>query len=77
LAPVAYYRQYLGITVGGRKLIYINAFHPRVLALRAASRSPESWRTRAMTVCDGGEWFWGAVYDPAAGKLENVQFNGP
>jgi hypothetical protein len=54
--PLHYYRQYFGIVVGGRKLIYLNA------VCKAFLKS--SWRTKLVTgVCDGG-CNWGAIYDP-------------
>ncbi len=76
--PARYYRQYLGITVSGRPVVYINAFHPDVLKVQAAvaQQSTRSWRSRAMTVCDGGSWFWGAVFDPATRQISQVEFNG-
>ena len=53
--PSNYYRQYVGILVGKRKLIYVNAFgtppFPR-------------WRERFAWTCDGGVNDWGALYDP-------------
>ncbi|MDH4120242.1 MAG: hypothetical protein OEV94_00850 [Deltaproteobacteria bacterium] len=62
-----YSLQYAGIVVGGRRLIYINAF-PKKL------ETPE-W-TSLMVVCDGGKSFWGAVYDPATGTFSQLAFNG-
>ena len=73
-----YYRQYIGIGAGGRRAVYINGFHKRHLELAAKAR-PElapSWRTRAVNVCDGGIWYFGAEYDPANRKLGTIEFNG-
>jgi hypothetical protein len=69
-----YYRQYLGIVVGDRRLIYINAFESRFLD-RVETRKGR-WRRMAMVICDGGESFWGAVYDPATGTFSELAFNG-
>ncbi|WP_303638704.1 MULTISPECIES: hypothetical protein [Stenotrophomonas] len=62
-------RQYVGIELDGRQVIYINAFHlPEGAALRPARE--------AVRVCDGGARFWGAVFDPASGSFSELQFNG-
>jgi hypothetical protein len=50
-------------------VIYINAFHlPEDNSLRPARE--------AVRVCDGGAQFWGAVFDPASGTFNELQFNG-
>ena len=61
-------RQYVGIEMGGRKLIYINAFPPD-------DHDVNPSRT-AIRACDGGEQFWGAVFDPASSTFSDVRFNG-
>jgi hypothetical protein len=62
-------RQYVGIEMDGRRLIYVNAFtlpdHTEIDPSREAIR-----------VCDGGAGFWGAVFDPESGVFSDVQFNG-
>ena len=53
----------------GKQVIYINAFHlPEDNSLRPARE--------AVRVCDGGAQFWGAVFDPASGTFNELQFNG-
>src|SRR5690349_4061518 len=49
--------QYVGIIVRGKQLIYLNAF-PRSMIEEA-----KDWRTQALIICDGGEAFWGVVFD--------------
>ena len=68
-----YYRQYLGIVVKGRKVIYINA-----LSIRYARRyaQDDRWRREPIIVCDGGAWFWGAIYDPETKEFSRLAFNG-
>lgn len=62
-------RQYVGVEIGGRQLIYLNAFHlPDASELDPARE--------AIRVCDGGRQFWGAVFDPATGSFSDVAFNG-
>jgi len=63
-------RQYVGIEMRGRKLVYLNAFHLPDEAEIDPARE-------AIRVCDGGAQFWGAVFDPASGSFSDVQFNGP
>ncbi|WMJ68739.1 hypothetical protein [Stenotrophomonas sp. 24(2023)] len=62
-------RQYVGIEAGGRKLVYINAFHlPDDNSINPARE--------AIRVCDGGAQFWGALFDPASNTFSELQFNG-
>lgn len=63
-------RQYVGIEMDGRQLIYLNAFHLPDDADIDPARD-------AIRVCDGGAQFWGALFDPASGSFSDVQFNGP
>lgn len=68
-AAADYYRQYIGIRIGRRQVVYINGFHSSSVA--------DNWRTRAVIVCDGGSHFFGAEYDPATRQIANIRFNGP
>jgi hypothetical protein len=61
-------RQYGGILISGRKLIYVNGFPGRT--------SDSDWRRHAMLVCDGGPAFFGAEYDPANRTFTGLEFNG-
>ncbi len=63
-----YRRQYVGVVIGGRKLIYINAFHRDVVA--------DEWKTRPIVACDGGVTFWGALYDPGTNEFFDLAING-
>lgn len=71
------YRQYLGVVIGGRRMIYVNVF-PRWLVERRelAGIAPQDWRTVFVSVCDGGDGFWGAVYDPETLRFSSPRFNG-
>ena len=75
LVPENYFRQYVGIVVGGKRLIYINGFHRGYLVLSAQKDDTTRWRREPVEVCDGGDWFFGAEYDPATGTVRNLRFN--
>jgi hypothetical protein len=70
-APLTYHRQYVGIIVGGRKLIYINAF-------RASSEPKRKVNFEGGWVdwCDGGTGNWGALYDTQSGNFSELRTNG-
>ena len=65
--PERYYRQYIGIVVENRKLIFINAF--------CDDKPPESWREMLVDVCDGG-CSWGVVYDIVTAEFSHFEMNG-
>jgi hypothetical protein len=65
--PEEYYMQYIGIIVGGKKLIYINAF--------ADSNPDEVWKENAVNICDGGT-AWGVLYNPKTKKFYELAING-
>jgi hypothetical protein len=68
----AFYRQYLGFIVAGRRIVYVNAAHEKTLK-RAR---PDEWKTVAWSGCDGGLSLFGAEYDPATDTIRNLTFNG-
>src|ERR1700710_444972 len=66
--PGAYFRQYGGLIVGGRHIIYVNG-----------GRSPAvhaDWRTVPIGLCDGGALVFGVEFDPATGAFAHFAFNG-
>src|SRR5262245_9073610 len=65
--PELYHRQYVGIVVAKRKLIYINAF--------CVDKPPSYWRESIVDVCDGG-CPWGVVYDIEEGTFSDLEMNG-
>lgn len=65
--PEDCYRQYIAVIVGGRKLIYVNAF--------CGIQLP-GWRTHFVTICDGGESVWGVLYDPSTEVFSDLEVNG-
>ena len=66
------YRQYVGVTSHGKKLIYLNSF-PGFALDHSKERD---WHVTSVTVCDGGDVFWGVEFDPAENTFQNLQFNG-
>ena len=72
-----YYRQYGGIVIGGRRVVYVNGFHKLHLQMfnEAYPDRRPTWRKQAVNVCDGGSLFFGAEYDVATGTIGTIQFN--
>src|ERR1700759_4933111 len=66
--PGAYYRQYGGLVVGGRHIIYVNGARNAVIL--------PSWRGVPISICDGGALAFGVEYDPATGAFAHFAFNG-
>jgi hypothetical protein len=86
--PDQYYRQYAGLRYrDGRRTIYVNGLAtgwPKELSQRVAESEatgshpfakPDWWRFIAAHVCDGGEFFFGAEYDPLSKRVLSFQFN--
>ena len=72
-----HYRQYLGVVIAKRRLIYVNVFPRRLIERRElAAIAPNDWRTRFVDMCDGGDGFWGALYDPETLQFFAPRFNG-
>jgi hypothetical protein len=64
--PAHYYRQYVGVVVGGKRYIYINAI----------SEVGLDWKSGVQDICDGGTSAWGALYDPSTGEFSDLRTNG-
>ena len=64
-----YFFQYAGLIAGGRKFIYVNSF-------RGDVGDFPNWKTQPVMVCDGGDAFFGAEYDPQTKTFANFAFNG-
>lgn len=88
-AAAEYYRQYVGVRRwNGRRTIYVNAFHRDYLESTNAALSERpatgggtvaadtfTWRSTAVSVCDGGVLFFGVEYDPENGRFGRIEFN--
>src|SRR5262245_346064 len=83
-----YLRQYVGVIIGDRRLIYVNGFHKSFLNVVSdvarltskdttlpASTYTFDWTRRSVVVCDGGVGFFGVLYDPARDRLSQFHFN--
>jgi hypothetical protein len=71
-SPGAYYRQYAGFVIGGKRVIYVNGVSENAID----AFHPSNWRTYAVQICDGGAITFGAEYDPATRQFSNFAFNG-
>lgn len=69
-----YYRQYVGITQGGKRLILINGFKAGVAP--AFTGGQGDWHRHAVIVSDGGDDFFQATYDPHTRRFVGPEFNG-
>lgn len=71
-----YYRQYAGLVIGGRRIIYAGGVHKSaVMDNRPEYR--DLWRRQAVTICDGGPIVFGVEYNPTTKTFANFAFNGP
>ena len=71
-----YIRQYVGITSGGRRLLYLNAVHFKIVDRMPGSGQQLDWKVTPIIVCDGGTAFWGVDYDVAAKSFGKLACNG-
>lgn len=67
-APSGWFRQYVGIVRGGRRLIYGSFDTPQP--------REDRWRREALIVCDGGRSIFGVEYDADAHRIVRLAFNG-
>jgi hypothetical protein len=70
-----YGRQYAGLIVKERKIIYVNGFVNGFLSGKK-DRESQTWRTNPILVCDGGNGFFGVEYDPQTKSFQSLAFNG-
>jgi len=66
--PESYFRQYLGLVVGGKRVVYVNAF-------KSAATHPR-WQSAPVGVCDGGSDYWGVLYEPESRRFYDLAING-
>lgn len=69
--PERYYRQYAGFLRNGKRVLYVNGLWDET----AGNDSLRS-RTTYGGMCDGGTYFFGAVYDLEKDAFDSFFFNG-
>ena len=72
----SYYRQYVGLVIDNRRVVYANAFLPLVTPHTPTGVS-DTWQTQIVNACDGGERFFGAEFDVESGRVKYLAFNSP
>jgi hypothetical protein len=72
--PSSFFRQYVGVTIRGRKYVYINAIQAPIL--RRATDTLDAVMHKPFMVCDGGDSAWGALYDTETRQFSELAFNG-
>lgn len=65
--------QYAGLIINNKKYIYINAFH---MDSEEDLERYKDWKTTPVIVCDGGENYWGVLYDVENGTFSQLSMNG-
>ena len=66
--------QYLGVTIKNKRYIYINAFY--VVSKKDLKEEYKNWKKEPIVVCDGGEGFWGVLFDIETLEFSELAFNG-
>ena len=71
--PASYNLQFLGVEIGGRKQVLVNA------ACHIGDESDEDkalWKSRLFIVSDGFICYWHAFYDPETQTFSDLTING-
>lgn len=66
--------QYTGLIIKNKKYIYINAF--KLYTPEDLTTIYKNWKTSPIIVCDGGESYWGVLYDLETGQFTQLSMNG-
>lgn len=76
--PQDYYRQYAGLTIGGKQVIYVNGVQDSVVERDQGAGRPQRglWTNEPVMICDGGTITFGVEYDPATKAFDKFAFNG-
>ncbi|ESU18401.1 hypothetical protein FCR2A7T_29970 [Flavobacterium cauense R2A-7] len=67
--------QFIGVIIKGEKHIYINAFYSDEEG-NLIDINSEEWKTKPIIVCDGGTYYWGALFNLERKKFTQLSFNG-
>ena len=68
--------QCTGVVIKGRKYIYINAFNISELKTYKKDARNSDHKKEPITVCDGGNAFWGVLFDIQTKEFSQLSFNG-
>lgn len=69
--------QYIGVIINNRKYIYINAFAIEMLYEQDSFETwYKEWKTKPIIICDGGDGFWGALFDLEKKAFSQLSVNG-
>jgi hypothetical protein len=71
--PARYYRQYGGVLLGDRRLIFVVGLSKAMVDRRLVAFS--SWRHEILRLCDFGPEVFGAVFDPKAKAFTSFEFD--
>ncbi len=66
--------QYVGVTIKKKRYIYLNAFH--VDSEEEFKTFYKNWTTEPIVMCDGGDYYWGALFDLDKCKFRDLAING-
>jgi hypothetical protein len=69
-------RQYSGLILDGRKIIYMNAFPLDKTDFDGTKLIPFDWHAKPAVVCDGGNHYFGVEYAPESKTFSHFAFNG-
>ena len=62
------------MTIGNKRYIYINAFE--INSERDFETFYKGWKTEPIIMCDGGESYWGVLFDLDKLKFKELVVNG-
>jgi hypothetical protein len=70
----SYCYQYLGLLINNKRYIYINAF--QFDSKDDLNTFFKEWESNPIIACDGGESYWGVLYEIDSGKFTQLSING-
>lgn len=69
--------QYIGVNISNRRYIYINAFFIDIAYEQDSFKTwYKEWKTQPIIVCDGGNGFWGILFDIENHTFSQFAING-
>lgn len=73
-----YTRQYVGVVMEGRRLLYLNLLHEDSLRSTPDDTEEErgAWRRELVVVDDGGDWYVEAFFDSETGEFTELWVHG-